>query len=42
MKFYKDFDAISVIVLEEEVQNLFDGVNGGSIYKNDNYKRVKD
>lgn len=32
----KDSDAISVTASEEEVQNLLDGVNGGSTHKNDN------
>ena len=36
MKFSKDSDAITVTASEEEVQNLLDGVSGGSFHKNDN------
>ena len=42
MKSSKDSDAISVTALEEEVQNLLDGVGGGSSHKNDNNEGAED
>lgn len=42
MKFSKDSDAISVTASEEEVQNLLDGVSGGSSNKNDNNEDAED
>ena len=42
MKSSKDSDAISVTASEEEVQNLLDGVSGGSSHKNDNNEGAED
>lgn len=42
MKFSKDSDAISVTASDEEVQNLLDGVSGGSSHKNDNNKGAEE
>ena len=42
MKFSKDCDAISVTASDEEVQNLLDGVSGGSSHKNDNNEGAED
>ena len=42
MKSSKDSDAISVTASEEEVQNLSDGVNGGSTHKNNNHEDAED
>ena len=42
MKFSKDSDTISVTASEEEVQNLLDGVIGGSSHKNDNNEGAED
>ena len=42
MKSSKDSDAISVTASEEEVQNLLDGVGGGSSHKTDNNEGAED
>lgn len=42
MKSSKDSDAISVTASEEEVQNLLDGVSGGSFHKKDNNEGAED
>ena len=42
MKFSKDSDAISVTASDEEVQNLLDGVSGGSSQKNDSNEGAED
>ena len=42
MKSRKNSDAISVTASGEEVQNLLDGVNGGSTPKNDNHEGAED
>ena len=41
-KFSKDSDAISVTASEDEIQNLLDGVSGGSSHKNDNNEGAAD
>ena len=42
MKFNKHSDAISVTASEEEVQNLLDGISGGSSHKNNNNEGAED
>ena len=42
MKSRKDSDAISVTASEDEVQNLLDGVPGGSPHKNANHEGAED
>ena len=42
MKSSRDSDVISVTASEEEVQNLLNGVSGGSSHKNDNNEGAKD
>ena len=41
MRSSKDSDTISVTASEEEVQNLLDGISGGSSHKNDNNEGTK-